>query len=74
MMLMVGAFLGWQLVLLTIFIGSLLGAVVGLIVIKRSGGSMKTEIPFGVFLGPAGIIALFLGQQIWDAYMGLMSS
>jgi leader peptidase (prepilin peptidase)/N-methyltransferase len=74
MMLMVGAFLGWQLALLTIFIGSLLGAVIGLIIIKRSGGSMKTEIPFGVFLGPAGIIALFVGQQIWDAYMGMMYS
>ena len=72
MMLMVGAFLGWQLVLLTIFIGSLLGAVIGLIIIRRSGGSLKTEIPFGVFLGPAGIIALFVGQPIWNAYMGMM--
>ena len=51
MMLMVGAFLGWQLVLLTIFIGSLLGAVIGLIIIKRSGGSMKINQFPGAQLG-----------------------
>jgi leader peptidase (prepilin peptidase)/N-methyltransferase len=71
MMLMVGVFLGWQLTLLTIFLGSLLGSVVGLTLIKRGRGSMKSEIPFGVVLGPAGIIALFFGRQIWDAYMGM---
>src|SRR4029453_1944765 len=51
MMLMVGAFLGWQLTLLTIFVGSLLGSLVGVLLILR-GGSMKMQIPFGVFLGP----------------------
>jgi leader peptidase (prepilin peptidase)/N-methyltransferase len=72
MMLMVGLFLGWQLTLLTIFIGSLLGSIAGLMLIKIKGGSMKSEIPFGVVLGPAGIISLFLGPHIWDAYMSMM--
>ncbi|HZM88484.1 MAG TPA: prepilin peptidase [Blastocatellia bacterium] len=70
MMLMVGAFLGWQLTLLTIFVGSLLGSLVGVLLILR-GGSMKMQIPFGVFLGPAAIIALFAGQQFIVWYVGL---
>lgn len=70
MMLMVGAFLGWQLTLLTIFIGSLLGSLVGLLLISR-GGSIKMQIPFGVFLGPAAIIALLIGKQFIEWYVGM---
>lgn len=70
MMLMVGAFLGWQLTLLTIFIASLLGSLVGVLLIIR-GGSMKTQIPFGVFLGPAAILALFAGRQFITWYVGM---
>ncbi|HSB09951.1 MAG TPA: prepilin peptidase [Blastocatellia bacterium] len=71
MMLMVGAFLGWQLTLLTIFIASLLGSLVGILMIASRGGTMKMQIPFGVFLGPAGIIALFAGQQFIMWYVGM---
>src|SRR5712692_1137951 len=71
MMLMVGAFLGWQLTLLTIFLGSLLGSLVGILLILVRSGSMKMQIPFGVFLGPAAIVALFVGQQLIVWYVGM---
>jgi len=71
MMLMVGAFLGWQLTLLTIFIGSLLGSLIGILFIALRGGNMKMQIPFGVFLGPAAIISLFAGQQLITWYVGM---
>jgi leader peptidase (prepilin peptidase) / N-methyltransferase len=71
MMLMVGAFLGWQLTLLTIFIGSLLGSLIGIIVMRARGGNMRMEIPFGVFLGPAALTALFVGKPLIDWYLGL---
>jgi len=71
MMLMVGAFLGWQLTLLTIFIGSLLGSLIGILIILIRGGNMKMQIPFGVFLGPAAIIVLFVGQQLIVWYVGM---
>jgi len=29
------------------------------------------EVPFGVFLGASGLVALFLGEQIWSAYLGM---
>jgi len=72
MMMMVGAYLGWHLALLTIFMGSLLGSIVGIMLIARHRGSMKTELPFGVFLGPAAIIALFAGQSLITWYLGML--
>jgi leader peptidase (prepilin peptidase)/N-methyltransferase len=71
MMLMVGAFLGWQLTLLTIFLASLIGSIVGILLIAIRGGNMKMQIPFGVFLGPAAIMALFVGQQLIMWYVGM---
>lgn len=72
MMLMVGAFLGWQLTMLTIFFASLLGSVVGILLISIRGGNMKMEIPFGVFLGPSAIFALFAGQGLIDWYLKML--
>jgi leader peptidase (prepilin peptidase)/N-methyltransferase len=72
MMLMVGAFLGWQLTMLTIFLGSLLGSIIGILLITMRGGNMKTEIPFGVFLGPSAIISLFIGQGLIDWYLKML--
>ncbi len=69
MMLMVGAYLGWQLALLTIFVGSLLGSIIGIMLIAIGRANMKTEIPFGVYLGLAAIISLFIGPSLIDWYM-----
>lgn len=72
MMFMVGAFLGWELAILTIFAASLGGSLVGLIIaaVKRQG--LKIEIPFGVFLGPAAVLALLFGQTLINWYVGLL--
>jgi leader peptidase (prepilin peptidase)/N-methyltransferase len=72
MMAMVGVYLGWHLTLLTIFMGSLLGSIIGIMLIARRRGSMKTELPFGVFLGPAAVIALFTGQALITWYLGML--
>jgi len=71
MMLMAGAFLGWQLTLLTIFLGSLIGSIIGVLMIALRGGNMRMAIPFGVFLGPAAIIALFIGPAFIEWYAGM---
>ena len=72
MMLMVGAFLGWQLTMLTIFMASLLGSIIGILLITMRGGNMKTEIQFGVFLGAAAVLALFIGQGLIDWYLKML--
>lgn len=71
MMLMAGVFLGWQLTILTIFLGSLLGSIIGVLAIALRGGNMRMAIPFGVFLGPAAIIALFVGPSFVEWYAGM---
>ncbi|MEJ2568235.1 MAG: A24 family peptidase, partial [candidate division WOR-3 bacterium] len=61
---MIGAFAGWTGVLLTVMIGSFLGAVYGLIQIKRGKLTMKSQIPFGPYLAIGGIISFLYGKWI----------
>ena len=71
MMAMVGAFLGWRGVLLTLFLGSFTGSIVGLVVIGLSGGDMKTKLPFGTFLGMGAIATVYVGPPIITWYSAL---
>jgi leader peptidase (prepilin peptidase)/N-methyltransferase len=71
MMLMVGAFLGWPLTLLTIFVGVLAGSVAGVAAMARRGErDMQMLLPFGIFLGLGSLVSLFFGTQIIDWYVG----
>jgi leader peptidase (prepilin peptidase)/N-methyltransferase len=72
MLAMVGAFLGWKGVLVTLFVSTLTGAAVGLAVARRSGAGLKAKLPFGAFLAFAALIALFFGAPLVDAYLGLL--
>jgi len=67
-----GAWLGWQLLPLTVLLSSFLGAVVGiaLIVLTRRGRSVP--IPFGPYLAIAGLLALYWGKPLTRAYVGLL--
>jgi leader peptidase (prepilin peptidase)/N-methyltransferase len=64
MMAMVGAFLGAPLALLTIMLGSLMGSIIGLVFMRFAGKSREYELPFGTFLGLAGIIAVLYGEDL----------
>ena len=65
MMLMVGAFLGWRLTILTILIGALSGSVAGIAVMyKRGGRNLQMMLPFGIFLGIGAIVAFLIGSPI----------
>ena len=65
MMAMVGAFLGWAGVLLTVFLGALLGAVIfGPISYKT-----KKLVPFGIFLAAAAAITYGFGSEIIGWYL-----
>jgi leader peptidase (prepilin peptidase)/N-methyltransferase len=68
---MIGAFLGWKAVILTIFLGSLLGSISGIIIMVSKGKDFKYAIPFGPFLSLGAVIALFYGENIirWYLYM-----
>src|ERR1051325_852707 len=71
MMFMVGAYLGWRLTILNIFLGVLSGSVIGIAMMARQGKrNMQMLLPFGVFLGIGAVAALLIGSYIVEWYAG----
>ena len=71
MMFMVGAYLGWRLTILTIFVGVLSGSVIGVLLMARQREqNMQMLLPFGIFLGIGAIASLLFGSQIVGWYAG----
>jgi leader peptidase (prepilin peptidase)/N-methyltransferase len=68
---MIGAFLGWKAVILTILLSSLIGSIVGIAVILWKGRDFKYAIPFGPFLSLGAVIALFYGENLILWYLTL---
>jgi leader peptidase (prepilin peptidase) / N-methyltransferase len=71
MLAMVGAFLGWQLVLVTLVLSSVAGSLIGLLVIASRRGGMKYALPYGTFLALGALAASLAGDQIVAWYVGL---
>ncbi len=65
---MIGAFLGWKPVLLTVVLGAFLGAVVGVALIAARVLAREAYIPFGPFLSLAAVVAMLYGSAILDWY------
>lgn len=70
MLAMIGAFLGWQQMLLTLVLASFAGALVGLGLIALQRGNMKYALPFGTFLAAGALAAMLAGQPLIDWYAG----
>lgn len=71
MMFMVGAYLGWRLTILTIFLGVMSGSVIGIgLMMRQKEKNMQMLLPFGVFLGIGAIAALLFGTDIVQWYAG----
>ena len=71
MMFMVGAYLGWRLTILNIFVGVLSGSLIGIALMSRSSDrNMQMLLPFGIFLGIGAIASLLIGTHIVDWYAG----
>ncbi|MDF3937073.1 prepilin peptidase [Pseudomonas citronellolis] len=66
---MLGAWGGWQVLPLTILLSSLVGAVLGVIMLRLRNADSGTPIPFGPYLAIAGWIALLWGDQITATYL-----
>lgn len=68
---MIGAFLGWPGVFLTIFSAALVGSLIGLVLIQAGRGTRRTALPFGTLLAPAAVFAAVAGPAIWQWYGSL---
>jgi leader peptidase (prepilin peptidase)/N-methyltransferase len=68
---MIGGFLGWRGVVLTLLVASLTGSIVGVAAMVRSGKTLKLAIPFGPFLAFGAVVHLFWGEDLIAWYFGL---
>jgi leader peptidase (prepilin peptidase)/N-methyltransferase len=67
---LVGAFLGWQKVLLTLILASVLGSIVGLAIVAKKRKKF-TVVPFGPFIAVAAVISHFWGTFLIAKYLSL---
>jgi leader peptidase (prepilin peptidase)/N-methyltransferase len=73
MMAAVGAFLGLKRTLLTVLVGSLLGSVIGILLIAISKKGRDYELPFGTFLGAGALLVVFFGTPALHWYESLLA-
>lgn len=66
---LLGAWGGWQVLPLTILLSSVVGAVLGVIILRLQRNSYSNPIPFGPYLAVAGWIALIWGDAITSSYL-----
>lgn len=67
----IGAWLGWQMLPLVILFSSFVGGIIGIFLIISRKSQRSATIPFGPYLAGGGLIALFWGNKINHAYLGL---
>jgi leader peptidase (prepilin peptidase)/N-methyltransferase len=67
MLAMIGAFLGWQLMLVTLVFASFAGSIVGLGFVA-AGRGLKYALPFGTFLAAGAFVATFVGDALLRWY------
>jgi leader peptidase (prepilin peptidase)/N-methyltransferase len=72
MLAMIGAFLGWKAVLVTLVLSSFSGAIIGVILLSVQKGGMKFALPFGTFLAIGTVIAMFAGDPLVAWYAGFL--
>jgi leader peptidase (prepilin peptidase)/N-methyltransferase len=72
MLAMIGAFLGWQQVIVVLFLASVAGAVAGLVLATMRGRSLQSHLPFGTFLAVAALVASVAGEALATAYVQSM--
>ena len=66
---MIGAFLGWPSIPLTLFFSSLGGSVIGLSIMLAKGVDRRYALPFAPFLCLGALVYLFFGREIIDFYV-----
>ncbi|HSJ80180.1 MAG TPA: A24 family peptidase [Thiobacillus sp.] len=65
----IGAWLGWQMLPVTLLLSSVVGAAIGIAMIVLVKHDRRVPIPFGPYLAGGGLVALFFGADLTQAYL-----
>jgi len=68
---MIGAFLGWQSIFVTVMVASIVGSIIGVALMLYRRADAKLAIPFGPFLACGALVHLFFGDRILAFYFGV---
>jgi leader peptidase (prepilin peptidase)/N-methyltransferase len=69
---MIGAWLGWQGVLITSFLACLLGTIIGITAIALKLLGRGKPMPFGPFLVVGAVLTMFKGEWLLSSYLSYM--
>jgi leader peptidase (prepilin peptidase)/N-methyltransferase len=72
MLAMLGAVVGWAPLLPLLFLASFTGAIFGIALMMKNREGMQYALPFGVFLGMAGLVVVFFGNTLLEWYRSLL--
>lgn len=70
---MLGAFLGWQPLLVSILIAVLAGGIVAIVLLALRRKGRKDAVPFGPFLALGGLVGLLWGDRLLHWYLGVFA-
>ncbi len=69
---LMGALLGWPLILIGLFVSYLVGAVVAIALISSGRKKLGQTIPFGTFLAVGTLVTLWFGKDLLVWYLGFL--
>lgn len=72
LMAMIGAFLGIEKACLALFFGSVVGSLIGVLLILKGNAQWKSKIPFGPYLAAGALLALFFGDAFLMWYFKVL--
>jgi len=65
---LLGILLGWQQLLIAIFLAASCGSIVGLLLIAQNKKQLTSRIPFGPYLAVGGFFTMLFGNALWNWY------
>ena len=69
---MIGTFIGPKLTLIGIFLGALIGSIIGLVLLLLGQKTRKSKLPFGPLIALGSLVMIFGGQKIINWYLELI--
>ncbi len=68
----IGAFVGWPATLFTIFVSSVVGGIIGMVLVLLNKKDLQSRIPYGPYIAFGALVWIFCGREVIDAYINFM--